>query len=57
MPKKIAICPGCHTKITVEGKPGEKVQVECPNCKKSGSIVFKSEFKAVSYTHLRAHET
>ncbi len=49
MPKKIAICPGCHTKITVEGKPGEKVKVECPNCKKSGSIVFKSELKELDF--------
>ena len=42
MPKKIAICPGCHTKITVEGKPGEKVKVSCPKCKKTGAILFSS---------------
>jgi len=52
MTKKIAICPGCHTKITIEGKPGEKVKVECPNCKKSGSIVFKSEYKELDFYSL-----
>ena len=52
MPKKIAICPGCHTKITIEGKPGEKVKVECPNCKKGGSIVFKSEYKELDFYSL-----
>jgi len=49
MSKKIAICPGCHTKITVEGKPGEKVQVNCPNCKENGTILFKSEFKELDF--------
>jgi len=49
MTKKIAICPGCHTKINIEGKPGEKVKVDCPNCKKSGSIVFKSEYKELDF--------
>ena len=44
MHKKIAICPGCHTKITCEGEPGEKVKVECPSCGRAGSILFKSEF-------------
>jgi len=49
MPKKIAICPSCHTKITVEGKPGEKVKVECPNCNKTGSILFKSDFQELDF--------
>ena len=49
MPKKIAICPGCHTKITVEGKPGEQVKVECPKCNKAGSILFKSDFQELDF--------
>ena len=49
MHKKIAICPGCHTKITCEGKPGQKVKVECPNCGRTGSILFKSEFKELDF--------
>jgi flagellar protein FlaI len=42
MNKKVAICPSCHTKINIEGKASETVKVKCPNCDKSGSIVFKS---------------
>ena len=49
MPKKIAICPSCHTKITVEGKPGEEKKVECPKCKKTGKISFKSELKELDF--------
>jgi len=49
MHKKIAICPGCHTKITCEGNPGEKVKVKCPECGRSGSIIFKSEFKELDF--------
>jgi flagellar protein FlaI len=49
MPKKTAICPGCHTKISCEGDPGHTVKVECPNCGKSGSIIFKSESKELDF--------
>ena len=49
MQKKIAICPGCHTKITCEGEPGEKVKVECPNCGRKGSIVIKSELQQLDF--------
>ena len=49
MNKKVAICPGCHTKITCEGKPGEKVKVECPKCGRTGSIVFKSELEQLDF--------
>jgi len=49
MQKKIAICPGCHTKITCEGEPGEKVNVECPNCGRNGSIVIKSELQQLDF--------
>jgi len=49
MVTKIAICPGCHTKITCEGKPGEKVKVSCPKCKREGTIVFSSELKELDF--------
>jgi len=49
MAKKIAICPGCHTKISIEGKPGEKITVECPKCHKTGNIVFTSELQELDF--------
>ena len=49
MQKKIAICPSCHTKIPCESKIGKKVTVKCPNCKKTGSILFKSELKELDF--------
>jgi len=49
MAKKIAICPSCHTKITVEGTPGQKAKVVCPDCKKTGTIVFSSELKELDF--------
>jgi len=49
MSKKVAICPGCHTKIDVEGEPGQKVKIKCPSCGRSGSINFKSEFEQLDF--------
>ena len=49
MPKKTAICPGCHTKIFCEGDLGQTVKVECPNCGKTGSIILKSESKELDF--------
>ena len=49
MHKKIAICPSCHTKIPCKGELGQKVNVKCPSCKKTGSIVFKSELKELDF--------
>jgi flagellar protein FlaI len=40
--KKIAVCPGCHSKISCEGEPGEKVTIKCPQCGKKGIVVFSS---------------
>ena len=53
MNKKVAICPGCHTKIDVEGEPGQKVKVECPNCGKAGSISFKAELEQIDFYPLK----
>jgi len=49
MNKKVAICPGCHTKIDVEGKPGEKVEVKCPKCGRTGSIAFREELEQLDF--------
>ena len=49
MHKKIAICPGCHTKISCEGEPDQKVKVNCPNCNRIGSIIFKLELKELDF--------
>ena len=49
MQKKIAICPGCHSKIPCEGKPGEKVKIECPNCGRTGSITFTGELEQLDF--------
>ena len=49
MLKKIAICPGCNTKISCEGELNQKVKIKCPKCGKSGSIIFKSEFKELDF--------
>jgi len=48
MNKKVAICPGCHTKIDVIGKLGEKVKVECPACGKSGSVSFPARAESLA---------
>ncbi len=49
MVEKVAICPSCHTKMTIQGEPGQKVRVECPSCKKGGTIVFKSELTELDF--------
>jgi flagellar protein FlaI len=49
MLKKIAICPGCQTKIYCEGELGHKVNISCSNCGKSGSIIFNSEYKELDF--------
>ena len=41
--EKHAICPQCKTKITCEGKPGQKIMVKCSNCGKKGAVVFTEE--------------
>ncbi|KYK23225.1 hypothetical protein AYK24_07755 [Thermoplasmatales archaeon SG8-52-4] len=49
MLKKIAICPGCHTKIECEGEIGEKIKVACPNCSTSGLIIFEKELQQLDF--------
>ena len=33
-------CSGCHTMITCEGEPSQKIKFECPNCRKKSIIDF-----------------
>jgi flagellar protein FlaI len=42
MIKKIAVCPECHSKISCEGDPGQKVTVKCQNCGKKGIVTFSA---------------
>ncbi len=49
MQKKIAICPGCHTKIPTNGKPGQKIKIQCPNCRRKGTIVFKADLQELDF--------
>ena len=49
MQKKIAICPGCHTKIPTKGEPGQKIKIQCPNCKRKGTIVFKADLQELDF--------
>ncbi|MBU0497615.1 MAG: hypothetical protein KKC68_00795 [Candidatus Thermoplasmatota archaeon] len=39
--KKIAICPQCHTKKTIEGDPEQKIIIQCDTCGKKGIVVFR----------------
>ncbi len=49
MAKKFVICPGCHTNLTLEMEPGEVVNVECPNCHKTGEIAYNSMIKELDF--------
>ncbi len=40
MIKKTAVCPECHSKISCEGEPGQKVTVKCTQCGKKGIVAF-----------------
>ena len=40
---RIGICPSCDSKYTVEGKPGEVLDVECKTCKNSNKVIFTDE--------------
>lgn len=43
MVQKNIMCPNCKNKITIEGKPGEKVYLTCPKCNTNGVFYFPSE--------------
>jgi len=40
---KTIICSNCKNKVTLQGNPGEKVYITCPNCNKKGVFTFLEE--------------
>ena len=40
---KTVMCPNCKDKITIQGNPGEKVQITCSKCNTKGVFKFPSE--------------
>jgi ABC-2 type transport system ATP-binding protein len=40
MVTKLVECPSCKGKITVEGDPGQKIIITCPNCNTKGVFIF-----------------
>jgi len=53
---KRIVCPHCNTNFTVQGSPGEKIQVTCPQCDTKGMFFFPGETE-VSKTMVPAIET
>ena len=49
MNKKIAICPSCNTKIEINGKSGDNIQVKCPKCGKLGTISFNDNLEQLDF--------
>jgi ABC-2 type transport system ATP-binding protein len=39
---KTIMCPNCKTQVTIEGNPGEKYLVTCPNCNLKGHFTISS---------------
>ncbi|MBN1860866.1 MAG: Flp pilus assembly complex ATPase component TadA [Candidatus Thermoplasmatota archaeon] len=52
MIKKIAVCPGCHSKISCEGEPGQKVTIKCSQCGKKGIVVFSDRDSTIDEKNL-----
>ena len=52
MLKKIAVCPECHSKISCEGSPGQKVTVKCLQCGKKGIVAFSSHEVSIDEDNL-----
>ena len=52
MIKKIAVCPGCHSKISCEGEPGKKVTIKCSQCGKKGIVVFSNRDSTIDEKNL-----
>jgi len=43
MTSKTIMCPKCKHQITIEGNPGEKATLTCPNCNLKGVFTFPGE--------------
>ena len=40
MVKRIAMCPLCNSEIAVDGEPGQKIEIKCPNCNGEGLVTL-----------------
>jgi ABC-type multidrug transport system ATPase subunit len=40
MVEKTIMCPNCKNKLTIQGKPGEKIYITCPKCDTKGKYTF-----------------
>ena len=49
-------CPSCKTRITVQGNPGERIYITCPQCLIKGTFIFPEE-KLITKTTVNAIET
>ena len=43
MVEKTIMCPACKNQIKVQGNPGEKVYITCPNCQTKGKYTFPGQ--------------
>ncbi|MCK5112231.1 MAG: ATP-binding cassette domain-containing protein, partial [Thermoplasmatales archaeon] len=50
MGKKTLMCPNCKSKVTLQGDPGEKIHVTCPNCNTKGMFTFPEEKSGLKTT-------
>ena len=49
MLKKIAICPSCQTRIECVGELGDRIDIQCSNCGKKGSIVIQTKLTQLDF--------
>ena len=54
--KKTFTCPNCNKHVTIQGKPGQKLFVTCPDCGSKGFVSFPktSEKKQTEQKHKSA---
>ena len=50
MTSKTIMCPKCKHQITIEGNPGEKATLTCPNCNLKGVFTFPAENPTSSFS-------
>ena len=44
---KTVKCPNCHHIIKIQGNPGEKIEIVCPNCSTKGTYIFPEEYDKI----------
>ncbi len=52
---KTIMCPNCKTHVTIEGNPGEKYLVACPNCNLKGHFTLQGTETKSSEFSLEIH--